>query len=161
VSAPEVTIRRAESGDLGAIVDLLADDPLGAGRETAARALDRAYAEAFQAVDADPNQLLVVVERAGHIVGCLHLSFVPGLTRRGMWRGQIKGVRVATDERNSGLGRRLFEWAIQRCRESGYGLVQLTTDKTRPDAHRFYESFGFTASREGMKLALDDKGRAG
>ena len=78
-----------------------------------------------------------------------------------MWRGQIEGVRVATDERNSGLGRRLFEWAIQRCRERGYGLVQPTTDKTHPDAHRFYESFGFTASREGMKLALDDKGRAG
>ncbi len=155
MSAPEVTIRRAESGDLGAIVDLLADDPLGAGRETAVRPLDRAYADAFQAIDADPHQLLVVAERAGHIVGCLQLSFIPGLTRRGMWRGQIEGVRVATDERNGGLGRRLFEWAIQRCRERGCGLVQLTTDKTRPDAHRFYESLGFAASHEGMKLPLD------
>ena len=87
-------------------------------------------------------------------MGCLQLTFIPGLSRLGMWRGQIESVRVAADQRGSGLGRRLFEWAIAECRARGCGLVQLTTDKSRPDAKRFYESLGFEASHEGMKLSL-------
>ena len=149
MSAP--VFRRAEAADLPAIVGLLADDVLGAGREAPG---DPAYAAAFAAIAADTNQLLAVADQEGRIVGCLQLSFVPGLSRRGMWRGQIESVRIAADQRGSGLGRRMFEWAIAQCRERGCGLVQLTTDKARPQARRFYESLGFTASHEGMKLGL-------
>ncbi|WP_080379285.1 GNAT family N-acetyltransferase, partial [Bordetella pertussis] len=113
-----------------------------------------AYLAAFGAIDRDPNQLLAVVERAGQIIGCLQLSFIPGLSRRGLWRGQIESVRVAASERGAGTGRALFEWAIAQCRDKGCGLVQLTTDKQRADARRFYESLGFKATHEGMKLDL-------
>ena len=133
---------------------LLADDPLGQGREAAGGAPHPAYAAAFAAIEADPNQFLAVAEEAGRVVGCLQLSFIPGLTRTGMWRGLIEGVRIAADRRGSGLGRLMFDWAIAQCRARGCGLVQLTTDKARPEARRFYESLGFTASHEGMKLAL-------
>jgi len=146
-----VIFRRATAADLPAIVALLADDILGASREDPG---DPAYAAAFAAIAADPNQLLAVAEDAGHVVGCLQLSFIPGLSRKGMWRGQIESVRIAAAERGSGLGRRMFAWAIAECRARGCGLVQLTTDKARPDARRFYESLGFVASHEGMKLAL-------
>lgn len=143
--------RRATAADLDAVVALLADDMLGATREQPG---DPAYAAAFAAIEADPNQFLAVAEQAGRILGCLQISFIPGLSRRGMWRGQIESVRIAASHRGAGLGRRMFEWAIERCRARGCGLVQLTTDKARPDARRFYESLGFTASHEGMKLAL-------
>jgi ribosomal protein S18 acetylase RimI-like enzyme len=148
---PALTIRRATSADLAAIVGLLADDALGSTREEPG---NPCYAEAFAAIERDPNQFLAVAEDGGEIVGCLQLSFIPGLSRRGLWRGQIESVRVASARRGGGLGRRLFEWAIAECRRRGCGLVQLTTDKARPDALRFYESLGFTASHEGMKLAL-------
>jgi ribosomal protein S18 acetylase RimI-like enzyme len=148
---PALTIRRATSADLAAIVGLLADDALGSTREEPG---NPCYAEAFAAIERDPNQFLAVAEDGGEIVGCLQLSFIPGLSRRGLWRGQIESVRVASARRGGGLGRRLFEWAIAECRRRGCGLVQLTTDKARPDALRFYESLGFVASHEGMKLAL-------
>jgi GNAT superfamily N-acetyltransferase len=144
-------MRRAIAADLDAIVALLADDVLGAGREKPGHP---AYGAAFAAIEADANQLLAVVEEDGRIVGCLQLSFIPGLSRLGMWRGQIESVRVAANHRGAGLGRRMFEWAIGECRARGCGLVQLTTDKARPDARRFYESLGFTASHEGMKLSF-------
>ncbi len=143
--------RRATVQDLPAIVALLADDVLGAAREAPG---DPAYAAAFAAIDADPNQLLVVAEQDARILGCLQLTFLPGLSHRGAWRGQIESVRVAADQRGTGLGRRFLEWAIAQCRARGCRLVQLTTDKSRTDARRFYESLGFTASHEGMKLAL-------
>lgn len=110
--------------------------------------------QAFAAIDRDANQMMIVVESAGSVVGCLQLSFIPGLSRLGAWRGQIESVRIASSLRGSGLGRAMFEWAIARCRERGCELVQLTTDKARPDALRFYESLGFKASHEGMKLSL-------
>lgn len=144
-------LRRATEADLTAIVALLADDVLGAAREAPG---DPAYEAAFAAIEADPNQLLAVAEDAGRVVGCLQLTFIPGLSRRGMWRGQIESVRIAAGHRGGGLGRRMFEWAIEACRSRGCGLVQLTTDKARPDAHRFYQSLGFVASHEGMKRAL-------
>lgn len=146
--------RRAERADLEAIVDLLADDALGAGREDAARPLDGRYLAAFEAISADPNQFLAVVETEGRIVGTLQLSFLPGLSRLGMTRGQIEAVRIAADRRGTGLGEAMFAWAIAECRKRGCALVQLTTDKSRPDAHRFYERLGFVASHEGYKLAL-------
>jgi ribosomal protein S18 acetylase RimI-like enzyme len=147
----EPVFRRAVAADIEAIVALLADDVLGAARE---RPGDPAYAAAFAAVEADPNQLLAVVERDGRVIGCLQISFMPGLSHRGAWRGQIESVRIAASERGGGLGRRVFAWAIGECRARGCRLVQLTTDKSRTDARRFYESLGFQASHEGMKLAL-------
>ena len=146
--------RRATRADLPAIIALLADDKLGQGREDAADPPNPAYISAFAAIDADANQFLVVVEEAGRVIGCLQLSFIPGLSRLGLWRGQIESVRIADDRRGDGLGRQMFEWAIAECRARGCGLVQLTTDKQRPEARRFYESLGFIPSHEGMKLPL-------
>ncbi len=146
--------RRAVIADLPAIISLLADDVLGRQREQIGPPASPAYEKAFYAIDQDSNQLLAVADRDGDIVGCLQLSFIPGLSRTGLWRGQIESVRVASSLRGGGLGRQLFEWAIDECRKRGCGLVQLTTDKSRPDALRFYESLGFAASHEGMKLDL-------
>ena len=102
----------------------------------------------------DPNHLLVVADKAGEVVGCLQLSFLPGLSRLGMWRGQIEGVRVASSQRGGGIGKAMMQWTIEECRKRGCGQVQLTTDKRRAGAHRFYEALGFKASHEGMKLSL-------
>jgi ribosomal protein S18 acetylase RimI-like enzyme len=147
-------IRRAAAPDLPAIVRLLADDELGQTRERADLPLDNRYIAGFAAMAADPNQLFAVVEDASEVIGCLQISFIPGLSRLGTWRGQIESVRIASARRGTGLGRVMFAWAIERCRERGCGLVQLTTDKARPDALRFYEDLGFVASHEGLKLAL-------
>jgi GNAT superfamily N-acetyltransferase len=146
--------RRARPEDLTVIVGLLADDPIGRTRESGAAELDECYADAFAAIERDPNQLLAVAERDGRVVGMLQLSFIPGLTRRGMWRGQIEGVRVASAERGGGIGRAMIEWAIAESRRRGCGLVQLTSDKRRSRAHEFYEALGFQATHEGYKLPL-------
>ena len=148
------TFRRAASDDLPAIVALLADDPIGSGRESVGAHLDPRYAVAFTTIERDPNQLLAVAENGGKVIGVLQLSFIPGLTRRGMWRGQIEGVRVAPAERGTGIGRAMLLWAVEECRKRGCGLVQLTSDKRRTDAHAFYEALGFRATHEGYKLAL-------
>ena len=152
---PSVRFRRARADDVAAIVALLVDDPLGKLREEPSGPLHPAYLGAFEAIDRDPNQLLAVADRDGGVIGCLQLTFIPGLSRRGMWRGQIEAVRVAASARGTGVGRAMLAWAIDRCRERGCGLVQLTTDKRRADAHRFYAALGFQATHEGMKLALD------
>ena len=150
----ELNFRRAAAADLYAIVALLAADELGKTREDVGPPLNPRYAKAFAAIAADSNQYLAVAEEGGAIVGCLQLSFIPGLSRRGLWRGQIESVRIASARRGGGLGRRMFEWAIAECRKRGCEVVQLSTDKTRADARRFYESLGFAASHVGMKLAL-------
>jgi GNAT superfamily N-acetyltransferase len=147
----DVTMRTAEAADLPAILRLLADDPLGKNRETAVEA---PYQAAFAAITADPNQELVVAELDGKVVGCFQLSFIPGLSRRGAWRAQIESVRIESALRGQGAGRAMMGWAIARARSRGCALVQLTTDKRRPDAHRFYVRLGFVASHEGMKLEL-------
>lgn len=153
--AGEVELRRAALGDLPAIVGLLADDPLGSSRETGAPESDlQPYRDAFSAVDADAAQLLVVATAAGEVVGTMQLSFIPGLSRRGALRAQIEAVRVRGDYRGQGLGRAMFDWAIGEARRRGCALVQLTTDKTRTEAHRFYDGLGFVASHEGLKLEL-------
>jgi len=149
-----IIFRRAETADLPSIVAILADDELGRHREDPRQPLASEYVQAFCAIEADRNQLLAVAVRDGDIVATLQLSFIPGLARKGSWRGQIEAVRVASGDRNSGVGLRMFEWAIAECRSRGCGLVQLTTDKSRPDAHRFYERQGFRATHEGYKLAL-------
>ena len=151
---PAVRIRRARPDDLGAMVELLANDPLGAKRERLQTPLPASYAAAFAAIDNDPNQELVVACREETIVGVLQLTFLPYLTYCGGWRAQIEGVRIAASERSQGLGRQMLEWAVDRARARGCHLVQLTTDKTRPEAKRFYEALGFVSSHEGMKLHL-------
>jgi len=150
----DIAFRRAAEADIAAIVAMLADDPLGAAREDVSTPVPPAYLEAFRAIDADPNQFLAVMTQDGRIVGTLQLSFIPGLSRKGALRGQIEAVRVAGGRRGEGLGRRLFEWAIGECRARGCRTVQLTTDRSRADAHRFYERLGFEASHLGYKLAL-------
>lgn len=149
-----LAFRRARAADVPDIVRLLADDPLGARRERFETPLPESYLRAFAAIDADPNNELIVVEQDARAIGVLQLTFIPSLTYQGGWRALIEGVRIDARIRSQGLGRALFEWAIARARERGCHLVQLTTDKTRPDAKRFYEGLGFVASHEGMKLHL-------
>ncbi len=142
-------LRRAAAGDVPAIVALLTDDPLGAGRESADPA---PYAAAFAAVAADPAHLLVVADDGGSVVGTLQLSFLPGLSRGGALRAQVEGVRVAAAARGRGLGEAMLRWCADEARRRGAALVQLTTDVRRPDARRFYERLGYVASHVGMKL---------
>lgn len=147
--------RPATAADLEALVALLADDPLGTTRELPSTPLDPRYARAFAAIDADPNNELVVREHDGRLAGMMQLTFIPYLTHTGSWRCLVEGVRVARAFRGRGLGTEMLEWAIERARERGCSLVQLTSDKQRPDALRFYEALGFRATHEGFKLRLD------
>ena len=149
-----IVFRTALLTDLPAIVALLADDELGSRRETVSVPLDERYLAAFRAIESDSNQRLVVGVDGETVTGTMQLSFIPGIARRGAWRGQIEAVRIAAPFRNAGIGQEMFEWAISECRTRGCSLVQLTTDKGRPDAHRFYEKLGFVASHEGYKLFL-------
>ena len=135
---------------------MLADDALGAMREDTSEPLAAEYGRAFEAIDGDPNQALVVAEDGGDVVGFLQLSFIPYLTYRGRWRGLIESVRVRSTARGRGIGEALVRHAIERARERSCHLVQLTTDKRRPDALRFYERLGFEASHEGLKLHLGE-----
>ena len=151
-----ITIRRAAREDVPAIVRLLADDPLGRLRERAETPLPPAYYVAFAAIDADPRHELVVVELAGQVIGTLQLTVLPYLTHQGGLRAQIEAVRVDLRYRDLGIGQRLFAWAIDRAREHGCRMVQLTTNASRGDAHRFYERLGFVPSHIGMKLDLGD-----
>ena len=148
----EVTYREATLDDVSTIVALLMDDPLGAGREDPDDLAP--YAKAFAQVATDPRQVLAVAEREGEVVGTLQLSIIPGLSRRGATRAQVEGVRVRADERNSGLGTQLIEWAIDEARRRDCALIQLTSDASRQGAHRFYERLGFTASHIGFKREL-------
>ena len=149
----ELLFRLARADDIDAIVDMLADDELGAARE---RPGDPIYDTVFAELDKDPNNELWVIEGPGaRVLGCLQLTIIPGLSRLGARRAMIESVRVHDDLRGQGVGRWLFEKAIERSREREAQLVQLTSDKTRPDAIRFYESLGFIASHEGLKLKLD------
>ncbi|MFC8594459.1 GNAT family N-acetyltransferase [Streptomyces atroolivaceus] len=148
----DLDIRPAVLAHLPAIVAMLADDPLGAQRESPGDLAP--YHAAFRRLADDPNQHLVVAVREDRVVGSLQLTIVPGLSRRGATRSVIEGVRVHADERSSGLGTQLIQWAVDESRRQGCQLVQLTSDATRTDAHRFYERLGFTASHVGFKLSL-------
>ncbi|MER5538801.1 GNAT family N-acetyltransferase [Streptomyces mirabilis] len=148
----DLEIRPAASDDVPAIVAMLADDPLGAQRESPDDLTP--YLAALERLSVDPNQHLVVAVREGRVVGTLQLTILPGLSRKGSTRSLIEGVRIHSDERGSGLGTRFIEWAIEESRRQGCQLVELTSDATRTDAHRFYERLGFTASHVGFKLAL-------
>jgi GNAT superfamily N-acetyltransferase len=116
---------------------------------------DPGYRQAFDAIAADPNHRLVVVEHGSEIVGTLQISIIPGLPRFGMWRGMLENVHIRADQRGSGLGTKMVQWAIEECRSAGCGMVQLTSNKLRLDAHRFYRRLGFQSTHEGFKLLLD------
>ena len=155
MATPALSFRTATRGDLPAIVRMLADDGLGKGREQPGDPLPRVYGDAFDRMAAQPDNVYVLAEIDGEVAGCLQFTIIHGLSRAGMSRAQVEGVRVAASHRGRGVGEALFRHAIVRARDAGCGLVQLTTDKSRPDALRFYEKLDFTASHEGMKLDLE------
>ncbi|WP_027346724.1 GNAT family N-acetyltransferase [Hamadaea tsunoensis] len=145
-------IREATAADVPALVELLRDDTLGALRESTPD--DPVYAEAFAAIAGDPNQTLAVAELDGEVVGTLQLTIIAGLGRKGARRALIEAVRVRSDLRSRGFGRQLVVWAVERARTAGCAMVQLTSDKSRVDAHRFYTGLGFSDSHVGFKLML-------
>lgn len=145
--------RKATFDDVPRIVEMIADDELGKTREDFRDPLPDAYIKAFENINSDPNQELMVLENEhGEIIGTLQLSFIQYLTYRGGIRAQIEAVRIRKNQRGKGIGKRMFEWAINRARERKAHLLQLTTDKKRPGAIKFYEDLGFKATHEGMKL---------
>ncbi len=145
-------IREATRNDLVAIVAMLADDELGRQRENFQNPLPASYIEGFERIDSDPNQELMVVEDQEEVVGTFQLTFIPYLTYQGGVRAQIEAVRIRKDQRGEGLGSQMFRWAIDRARTKGAHVFQLTTDKKRPQALKFYESLGFVATHQGMKM---------
>ena len=147
-----VTIRRARRDDVAAIVAMLADDPLGSGRERIEEPLPSSYFRAFEAVEKDPNIQLVVAEEGGAVVGCLQLCILPGLSSQGSSRALIEDVRVASHCRSRGIGEQLVQWAVAQARARGCRLVELLTHNSRIDAQRFYKRLGFAPSHVGMTL---------
>ena len=150
----KLTFRSAEERDLDKIVAMLADDSLGRKRERYENPLPESYREAFQAISSDPNNELMVACMDNEVVGVFQMTFTPYITHQGSWRATIEGVRTSAHVRGKGVGTQMFEWAIQRAKARGCHLVQLTTDKKREDALRFYERLGFQATHEGMKLMI-------
>lgn len=146
--------RKATQEDVPAIVRLLADDELGSKRERFEKPLPVIYYEAFQLIEAQTGNEIILAVQGEKVMGCLQLTIIPGLSRQGMKRAQIEGVRVDREYRGQKIGEKLFKEAIARAKIEQCGLVQLTTDKKRDDAFRFYEKLGFSASHEGMKLTL-------
>ena len=150
----ELTYRDATTADLPAIIAMLAAEQIGGRKDDPAEPLDPAYLAAFEAIDSDPRQRLIVAELDGAVVGTMQLSWLPGLINRGAWRGQIEAVRIAADKRSLGLGAAMIGWAVERFRESGCFMAQLTSNNDRVAAHRFYERLGWKKSHSGFKLIL-------
>ena len=143
--------RHATQADLPFIVGLVVEDSVVPTEDDPADAMHADYLDALAAIDRDPNQEMFILELDRQPVGCFQLSYIPGLMRRGMTRGQIELVHVSDSQRNRGLGSEMMRWALERCREKGCGMVQLTSNKKRLDAHRFYVRLGFQQSHEGFK----------
>ena len=149
----EITFRQATRNDVQAIVAMIADDELGKKRENFQIPLPDEYLMAFENINADENQELIVIENKKlEVIGTLQLSFIQYLTYRGGIRAQIEAVRIRKDQRGTGLGTEMFEWAIERAKERNAHVLQLTTDKKRPKALNFYKKLGFKDSHEGMKM---------
>lgn len=146
--------RAARPEDLPYLVELIVEDSVISTNDDPADAMAADYRAALAAIDADPNEEMIIAELDGRRVGCFQLSYLPGIMRRGMWRGQIEMVHVQGGRQGQGIGTQMMRWAVERCRERGCGMVQLTSNKKRPDAHRFYERLGFLKSHEGFKLYL-------
>ena len=150
--------RKAVKKDIPLIVEMIAGDELGKQREDFQHPLPTEYMDAFLNIDSDSNQELIVVENnQSEIIGTMQLSFIQYLTYRGGIRAQIEAVRIRKDQRGVGLGKKMFEWAINRAKERKAHLLQLTTDKKRPQAIKFYENLGFKSTHEGMKMHFDIK----
>lgn len=151
----ELHFRKANKNDLQAIVSMLAADSFGATREIFQEPLPNSYYESFEQINSDKNQELIVVEdHDQQVIGTLQITYIPYLIYQGSIRAQVEAVRVRADRRGAGIGHKLFEWVIRRAKERGAHIVQLTSDKRRNDAIKFYEDLGFVASHEGMKLHL-------
>ena len=154
----EIIIREAKKQDVLEIVRLLANDVLGSQRERLEDPLPNQYYEAFDNIIKDPNQeLMVVIDDDQQVIGTFQLSFIQYLTYQGGIRAQIEAVRVREDQRGKGVGEKMFQWAIRRAKDRRAHILQLTTDKERPEALRFYEKLGLIASHEGMKMHLKSK----
>ena len=155
---PKLNFHQAILENVPALVVMLADDELGTQREDLSLPFNGDYYKAFAAIDADPNNELVIADTGlgygGRLVGMMQLTFIPGLSHTGAWRCLIESVRIHRDFRGQGLGADLIEWAIERAKQRGCNIVQLTSDKQRPDAIAFYKKLGFVASHEGLKLKL-------
>jgi GNAT superfamily N-acetyltransferase len=150
----DILFRLAMRADLPSIVRMLADDELGSQRERCENPLPESYHSAFEQIDRDPNHELIVAERNGEVIGTLHLMFLPSISFQGGLRAQVESVRVDKRFQSQGIGGELMKWSMERARQRGAHVVQLTTHKTRRDAHRFYERLGFKGSHLGMKLSL-------
>jgi ribosomal protein S18 acetylase RimI-like enzyme len=148
----QISLRPARRDDVAAIIAMLADDHLGRARERLEDPLPTLYYDAFERLSLDPNIHLVVAEEGGHVVGCLQLCILPGLSSQGAARGLIEDVRVASDRRSRGIGEQLVQWAVNEARGRGCKLVELLTHHTRIDAQRFYERLGFARSHVGMTI---------
>lgn len=154
MTSSDVLFRLARRADVPSIVRMLADDELGSQRERVENPLSESYYAAFQQINNDPNHALIVAEQNGEVIGTLHLMFLPSISFQGGLRAQIESVRVDKRFQNQGLGSQMMKWAVERAKQRGAHVVQLTTHKSRVDAHRFYERLGFQGSHLGMKLSL-------
>lgn len=150
----EITFREAEEKDLERIVEMLSDDALGSQRERYERPLPASYVEAFNAIENDMNNELVIASYNNAIIGVMQITFTPYITYQGGWRATVEGVRISREARGTGAGTKMIEYAIERAKVRGCHLIQLTTDKAREDALRFYETLGFKATHHGMKMKL-------
>jgi len=155
MTGKEITFRLARLEDLLSIVRMLADDELGSQRERYQDPLPESYFAAFEQIDNDPKHELIVAERNGEVIGTLHLMYLPSISFQGGLRAQIESVRVGREFRGGGIGSQMMRWAIARATTRGAHVIQLTTHRSREDAHRFYERLGFNASHLGMKLSLE------
>jgi len=154
MTPPEVLFRPATRADLPSIVRMLADDDLGRQRERVENPLPESYYSAFDQINNDPNHELIVAERNEEVMGTLHLMFLPSVSFRGGLRAQIESVRVDKRFQSQGIGSEMMKWTVERAKQRGAHVVQLTTHKSRVDAHRFYERLGFKGSHLGMKMSL-------
>lgn len=154
MTAQDIQFRLATRSDLPSIVRLLADDGLGSQRERYEDPLPAPYYSAFEQIHSDPNHELIVAERNGEVIGTLHLMYLPSISYQGGLRAQIESVRVDKRFQSQGIGGEMMKWTMERAKKRGAHIVQLTTHKTRKDAHRFYERLGFKGSHLGMKLSL-------
>lgn len=147
-------IRDATESEISTIIELSMAGAIEANRFPDFDANEPGYVAAFRAIAADANHRLVVVEDQGELIGTMQISFIPGLPGGGAWRGQLENVHIRADYRGRGIGAMLTDWAVDRCREKGCKMVQLTSNKKRKDAHRFYARLGFEATHEGFKMKL-------
>ncbi|HLO30781.1 MAG TPA: GNAT family N-acetyltransferase [Anaerolineales bacterium] len=154
MTQPDILFRLAKRADVPSIVRMLADDNLGSQRERFEDPLPETYYSAFRQIDTDPNHELIVAERNGEVIGTLHLMFLPSVSFQGGLRAQVESVRVDQRFQSQGIGSEMMKWSIERAKQRGAHMMQLTTHQSRLDAHRFYERLGFKGSHLGMKLSL-------